>query len=88
MISGDFMTELELLFYITFGLIYGCAVERKNVSVNLKNGLWSVWVSVFFYMFYWGLFHQILKTICFRISWGEVFSFFWLAFKQIILGIY
>ena len=75
MISGDFMTELELLFYITFGLIYGCAVERKNLSLNLKNGFWGIWVSVFMYMFYWGLFHQILKTIFFRIPWYDWFIY-------------
>ena len=68
MISGDFMTELELLFYITFGLIYGCAVDRKD----LKD-IAGAWGILLVHTFAWGLFHQILKTIFFRIPWYDLF---------------
>ena len=74
MITGDFMTELELLFYVSWGL-YAANYFKDDTMVNWTDT--QLYLMCFFVVTFLtlvlGIFHQILKTICFRIPWYEWF---------------
>ena len=71
MISGDFMTELELLFYVSWSVIFLFLCLNKNGD-EIESFSEIAWV-LFSGTLFLGIFHQILKTICFRIPWYELF---------------
>lgn len=72
MISGDFMTELELLFYVSWSCLF--MSSYMNREGNDAYGNLPILFGVFVLgTLLFGVFHQILKTICFRIPWYDWF---------------
>ena len=62
------MTELELLFYVSWSCLFiSSAIDRAGTLFNSFSEVFWGFVGMTLFL---GLFHQLLKTIFFRISWG------------------